>query len=191
MPPLGNIPLGSDTFWQSALIAAVLDAGLIYVILRLINPDRFFRLSRPLIIWAGVFWGLLGISIVQYFWDGYYQYFYPGWMHGWGIVLFAPSIGMVLAVLFSRIAGIFRSHPIPVFFLAVGVEALLEHLMGIYSLKIMDIPMFRGVNPLSVLAFSIPEYILYWSVILLAAYVVQRISARLWRRTRTSPAPMP
>jgi hypothetical protein len=190
MPPLGNISLRSDMFWQSALIAAVLDAGLIYIILRLITPDRFFRIARPLIICAGVFWGLLGISIVRYFWEGYYQYFYPGWMHGWGIILFAPSIGAVSAVLFYWIAGRFRNHPIPVFLLAAGVESLLEHLLGIQSLHIMQIPMFRGVDPLSVLVFSIPEYILYWSVILLAAFVIQWVPARLRQVTGSKPAPL-
>jgi hypothetical protein len=185
--PTGEIKLTSDIFWQSALIAAFADAGLIFIILRLVTLESFFRLVKPLIVSAGVFWGLLGILIVQSFWDGYYQYFYPGWMHGWGIVLFAPSIGMVLAVIFYWIARRFRSHPIPAFFIAVGVEALLEHLMGIYSFKIMEIPMFQGVNPLSVLVFSIPEYIFYWSVILLAAFAVQSAAARFRQRTFTRP----
>jgi hypothetical protein len=188
---IGNFQLTSEIFWQSALITAVLDAGLIFFIQRLITPDRFFRLSRPLVVSAGVFWGLLGIIIVQSFWDGYYRFFYPGWMHGWGIVLFAPSIGMVLAVLFYWITLRFRSHPVPAFFIAVGVEALLEHLMGVYSLKIMEIPMFQGVNPLSVLVFSIPEYILYWSVILLAAFLVQRGFSRFRQQSVTKPATMP
>jgi hypothetical protein len=187
---IGNFQLTSVIFWQSALIAAVLDAGLIFFIRRLITPDRFFRLSRPLVVSAGIFWGLLGISIVQSFWDGYYRFFYPGWMHGWGIVLFAPSIGMVLTILFYWIARRFRSHPIPAFFIAVGVEALMEHLMGIYSLKIMEIPMFFGVNPLSMLVFSIPEYVLYWSVILLAAFLVQRGYSWFRQKKETPPAQM-
>jgi hypothetical protein len=187
----GTIQLTSGIFWQSALFAALVDAGLIFIILRLITPDRFARLARPLVMVAGVFWGVLGIGIVYSFWDGYYHFFYPGWMHGWGIVLFGPSIGMVLAVLFYWIARRFRSHPIPVFFLAVGAEALLEHLMGIYSFKIMEIPMFRGVNPISMLVFSIPEYILYWSVILLIAYLLLRMSARFHRNPSVNPAPMP
>jgi hypothetical protein len=109
-------------------------------------------------------------------------------MHDWGIVLFGPSIGMVLAVLFFWIARHFGNRPIPVFFLAVGVEAVIEHLMGIYSFKIMDIPMFRGVSPLSVLVFSIPEYIFYWSVILLAACFAQGVSARIRHSTGNKPA---
>jgi hypothetical protein len=189
--PIGEIKLTSDIFWQSALIAAFADAGLIFIILRLVTPESFFRLAKPLIVSAGVFWGLLGIFIVQSVWEGYYRYFYPGWMHGWGIVLFGPSIGMVLAVLFYSLARRFRSHPIPAFFLAVGVEALIEHLMGIYSLKIMDIPMFLGVNPLSVLVFSVPEYILYWSVILLAAFLIQRVYSRFRPETGTLPAETP
>jgi hypothetical protein len=174
-----DIVLTSEIFWQSALIAAVLDAGLIAIILRLITPDRFFNLRRPLIVSAGIFWGMLGIFIVQSFWDDYYRYFYPTWMHGWGIILFGPAIGVVLAILFYWIARRFRSHPIQAFLILVGIEALLEHLMGIYSFKIMDIPMFRGVSLFSILAFSIPEYIFYWCLIILATFLVQQGYARI------------
>jgi hypothetical protein len=189
--PIGDSKLTSEIFWQGAWIAAVADAGLLFILFRLIPPDRFFPLRRFVIVVTGVFWGLLGISVVQYFWDGYYQYFYPAWMHGWGIALFAPSIGAVLAVLFDWIAGRFRNHPIPVFLLAVGVESLLEHLMGIQSLHIMQIPMFRDVDPLSVLVFSIPEYIFYWGVILLAAVLVQGAYSRIRQGTGIPPPRTP
>jgi len=186
-----TLSLTSEIFWQSAVAAALLDAGLMVLLLRLISPERFFQLPRPLIVSAGIFWGILGIFVVRSFWDGYYRYFYPEWMHGWGIVVFAPSIGMVLAVLFCWIAFRFRGRPIAAFFIAVGVEALLEHLLGIYSFKIMDIPMFSGVNPLSVLIFSIPEYILYWGAILLVAFLVQRLTLRFRSSPDAKPAPVP
>jgi hypothetical protein len=153
--------------------------GLILLILWWIAPDRFFRMQKPLIVSAGIFWGMLGIFIVQSFWDDYYRYFYPTWMHGWGIILFGPAIGVVLAILFYWIARRFRSHPIQAFLILVGIEALLEHLMGIYSFKIMDTPMFRGVSLFSILAFSIPEYIFYWCLIILAAFLVQQGYARI------------
>jgi hypothetical protein len=185
-----NLRLSSEIFWTSAALAASIDAAWLYLLPRLIHPERFFQLRLPLILGAGVFWGGMGVFVVRSFWEGYFRYFYPGWMHGWGIVLFGPSIGVVLAVLFFWIARHFPNRPIPVFFLAVGVEALLEHVMGIYSFKIMDIPMFRGVSPLSVLIFAIPEYILYWSVILLAAYLVQRLSLRFRSSADPKPAPV-
>ena len=75
-----------------------------------------------------------------------------------------------------------------VFFLAAGVEAGIEHLMGIYLFKIIRIPMFMGVNPLSVLVFSIPEYVFDWSLILLAAFVVQKAAS--WFRQGRSIQPV-
>jgi hypothetical protein len=171
----GSIQLTSDTFWKSAAIAALIDAGLLLLILRLIRPERFFQIRLPVIVSAGVFWGVLGAVVVRSNWVGYYQYFYPRWMGIWGIILFGPSIGMVLAIVFYWIVSRFRGHPIPVFFTLVGIEALLEHLMGIYTFRIMDIPSFRGVSPLSVLVFSVPEYILYWCVILLLAFLAYAV----------------
>jgi hypothetical protein len=167
----GTNALTSELFWQSAAIAAVMDAGLIFVILRLITSDRFFQIRLPVIVSAGVFWGILGAVVVRSSWVGYYQYFYPRWIGVWGIFLFGPSIGIVLAIVFYWIVSHFRGYPIPVFFTLVGIEAFLEHLMGIYIFRIMDIPSIRGVNPLSVLVFSAPEYILYWCVILLLAFL--------------------
>jgi hypothetical protein len=183
-----NIQLTSEIFWQSAALAALMDAGLLFLALRLVRPARFFQIRTAVIVSAGVFWGIMGVLVVRSFWSAYYQFFYPRWMGDWGILVFGPSIGMVLAVLFYWIARRFRSRPIPAFFLAVGVEALLEHLMGIYFFKIMEIPMFLGVNPLSILVFSIPEYILYWSVILLAAFLIQRVASRFRQGTETRTA---
>jgi hypothetical protein len=188
---ISNIHLTSDVFWQSAALAALMDAGLLFLVLRLVRPARFFHMRLAVIVSAGVFWGILGVLVVRSFWAAYYQFFYPRWMGDWGIFVFGPSIGMVLAFLFYWIARRVRSHPIPAFFLAVGVEALLEHLMGIYSFRIMAIPMFSGVNPLSILAFSIPEYILYWSIILLAAFLVQGAYSRFRQGIGTRPAKTP
>jgi hypothetical protein len=168
----GSIQLTSKIFWVSAAVAALIDAGLLFLILRLIRPERFIQIRVPVIVTAGVFWGILGVWLVRSFWVAYYQYFYPRWMGDWGIFVFGPGIGMILAIVFYWIIARFRSRPIPVFFALVGIEAFLEHLMGIYSFRIMDIPSFRGVSPLSVLVFSVPEYIFYWSLILLAAFLV-------------------
>jgi len=186
----GSIQLTSEIFWESTAVAVLIDAVLIFIILRLIHPERFFQIRSQVIVSAGVFWGILGVLVVRLFWDDYYRYFYPGWMGSWGIFIFGPSIGMVLAIVFYWIVSWFRGHPIPAFFTLVGIEAFLEHLMGIYSFRIMDIPSFQGVSPLSVLVFSVPEYIFYWSVILLAAFLVQRASSRIRRRTAIKPAPM-
>ena len=183
-----NLRLTSDIFWTSAALAALIDAGLFILLHRLVRPERFSPLRLPLILSAGVFWGGMGVAVVRSFWTGYYRYFYPGWMHGWGIVLFGPSIGMVLAVLFFWIARHFRNHPMSVFFLAVGAEALIEHWMGIYAFRIMDIPMFQEVSTLSVLVFSIPKYIFYWSIILIAAFLAQRVSSRIRQRTGNKAA---
>lgn len=168
-----EVSLTLATFWESAAIAALIDAGLLLLISRLIRPERFFQIRLPAIVSAGVFWGILGVWVVRSYWVEYYQYFYPRWMGDWGIFVFGPAIGMVHAIIFYWIASWFRSHPLPVFFTLVGIEAFLEHfILGIFSFHIMEIPMFQGINPLSILVFSVPEYILYWSVILLLAFAL-------------------
>ena len=174
----GSIQLTSEIFWVSAAVAALIDAGLLFLILRLIPPERFFQIRVPVIVAAGVFWGILSVWVVRSFWVGYYQYFYPRWIGDWGIFVFGPGVGIVLAALFYWIVARFRSRPIPVFFALVGIEAFLEHLLGIYTFRIMDIPMFQGVSPLSVLVFSVPEYVCYWCVTLLLAGLIPVAAGR-------------
>jgi hypothetical protein len=170
----GTIQLTSDALWQDAGIAALIDAAFLFLILRLIRPERFFQIRLPVVVSAGVVWGILGVLLVRTYWAGYYQYFYPSWMGEWGIYILGPAIGVVNAIIFYWIASWFRSRPVPVFFTLVGIEAILEHLVGIYRFHIMEIPGVQGVSPLSMLVFSVPEYIFYWGIILLLAFLIWR-----------------
>jgi hypothetical protein len=61
----GNIQLTSEIFWVSAAVTALIDAGLLFLILRLIRPERFLQIRVPMIITAGVFWGILGVLVVR------------------------------------------------------------------------------------------------------------------------------
>ena len=64
-----------------------------------------------------------------------------------------------------------------------GLEALPEHLWGVYRLGMLEkVPFLREASPLAVLTFSVPEYVLYWGSVLAMALPVERIGQ--WCRQR-------
>jgi hypothetical protein len=56
-----------------------------------------------------------------------------------------------------------------------GLTALPEHVWGIYRLGMLEqVPFLRKASALSVLAFAVPEYALYWATVLSIARLIQR-----------------
>ena len=86
-----------------------------------------------------------------------------------------PFIGLVLWWLAARLPG----NPAVNFCLLGGVLSVPEHLWGIYRLGMLDkVPFLLEASSASVLAFAVPEYILYWGSILSIATLIQ--SGRQW-----------
>jgi hypothetical protein len=163
----------TDQFWIDSAIAAIVDAAFIVFLAWRIKPARFRELKWMLAGTAAVFWSIFGIVLVSAFWETYYQYFYPGWMRSGGILLFVPILFGILALVFHWLSLRIPGNPILNFCLLAGLESLLEHLVGIYGLKILEIPMLREASPASILTFSFPEYIFYWCIVISIAALLQ------------------
>jgi hypothetical protein len=175
-----SLRLTSATFWQSALFSALIAAAGVFVLARLIDRASFRRLKWPVVISSVIFWSALGTLLIQLTWESYYQRFAPAWMHNGGSLIITIPLAAAQALVFHWAALRLPLHPVAGFCLLGGLEALLEHLWGIYGWKIMEIPMLQGVDPLSVLAFAFPEYMLYWCAVIAAAALFHRG----WQRAR-------
>ncbi len=174
--------LSTAGLYSAAAIIALIDVALVWLLVWRIKPDRFRRMRWPVAIGSAIFWGALGTIVIWGCWDVYYSAFYPAWMR-WSFPLIALVYGLAgLAMwwLALRLPG----KPILNFCLLGGLESLLEHLLGIYVLRILDIPILQGVTPLPVLAFAVFEYIFYWSLALGIAALLQGI----WQRVRPDGA---
>lgn len=163
---LGELHLTSSHFWISGLITAVIAAAGIFFLTRWISRERFARLRWAFVLAAMLFWSALGLVLIQLTWESYYQSFASSWMQNGGNLIVTIPMSAVLALLFHWIALRLPWHPVLTVCLLGGVESILEHLVGIFSWKILEIPMLQGVDPLSVLAFAFPEYMVYWGVVL-------------------------
>jgi hypothetical protein len=171
-----DIHLTSTLMWRGTLIAAILDALLLSIVVRLAPPATFRKLkwSAPVVtavvyagLWAWVLWGS--------FWDLVYGYLF----HPSARWLGPPAYGLLFGLAaagFWRLALRLPGNPVVTFCVLGGLASLPGHLFAIYGRHMFElVPMLRGVSPLSALVFGIFEFIFYWSVITLIAVMVDRV----------------
>jgi len=177
---LPDIKMTSEMLWLTALVTALIDVGLVLFLARRIERRRFRQLHWPVALAAGVFWVSYGLMLFALTWESFYAKFLPdpanrGLARSMFELLPYPIIGLVLWWLAVRLPG----NPAVNFCLLGGVQSLPEHLWGIYRLGMMDkVPFLQEASVTSVLAFAVPEYILYWGSILSIAMLIQSSQQR-------------
>lgn len=168
----------SSQFWLSAALMAIVAVIFLLILTWRIKPARFRELRWTLVGTAAIVWSGFAVFLVLAFWDSFYRYFYPGWLHSGGVLLFVPPVYGALAWVFHWLALRLPGNPIVNFSLLGGTESLLEHLWGIYAFRILEIPLLQGSSPASILAFCFPEYVFYWCVVISLAALAQQV----WKR---------
>jgi hypothetical protein len=170
-----DIKLTTQDIWFSTMIMIVADAIIVVPLLlasRNIDPAK---LTRPVTGVSAVFWGVLAIGLIFGFWDFYYQYLFPEWIR-WVTpldILLYGAIGFGMWWLAMKLPG----SAVLWFVFLGGIEGIGEHVLGIYSLHVLDkVPWLTGISPLSVIVFSFFEYILYWAMVVWAAWGCIQIS---------------
>jgi hypothetical protein len=181
--PAETATYSSSGYWTSALAVALIDLPLVFVLVRVVGRDTWRQMKWPVAAAAALFWAIFATVLMWGYWDIYYQHFEAPWAR-----YLAPAAGIFYALvglLLWRLAQIPPLHPALTFCLLGGLESLVEHVPAIYAVGILEkVPGFAGVSVLSVLAFAVPEYVLYWGITLAIAVLLQR----LWRgRERRQP----
>jgi hypothetical protein len=190
---LPDIKIPSETFWLCALVTVIIDVGLVLFLARRIRPDRYRNLPWAIVLTATVFWVSYGLLLFSLTWESYYAKFLPNpadrsLIRSLMELLTYPLVGLLLWWLALRLPG----NPALSFCLLGGLQAVPEHLWGIYGLGLLEqVPFLQEASPASVLAFAIPEYVLYWGSVLSLALLLQsgwqwcrqRWRHSAWRRT--------
>ena len=176
-----NIKVLSEQLWMDSVIIAIIDIVFVLLLAWRIKPSRFRELKWTLVGTAAIFWSIFGIVLVSVFWVTYYQFFFPSWFRYGGILIFVPILYGFFALAFYWLALRVPGNPILNFCLLAGLESVLEHLWGIYGLKILEIPLLREASPAPILTFSFPEYIFYWCIVISIAVIIQN-GLRWWKQ---------
>ena len=174
----GEASLTSSLYWNGALSFGVVDVALVSILLWRVRAQRFRRMKWEIGVVSGLFWAIFAAALVLSFWDSYYEYIRPPWGR-WATPLLALPIYSALGLAFWWLAQRLPGPPVAGYCLLAGIEALAEHLIGIYRMGILEkVPMLRGISPVSVLVFSVFEYILYWGIVLALAGLANRTLQR-------------
>jgi hypothetical protein len=169
-------------FWQAALIWGAVAAILVWVLARTVRRAPLEQVRWALPVAAALFWGIFATVLVYGMWATYYEHFYSSRLR-LIIPIYAPLLYAAVGTFLWWAARRLPGKPAVTFCLLGGVESLVEHGIAIYGLGILDrVPLLQGSDPLAVLAFAFPEYVVYWGLVLALAALLARF--RIRRQTR-------
>lgn len=169
--------------WFSILIAILLAISMVSMLTWWVGSSRFREIRWwKFALAAGLFWGTLAFVLHLIYWDSYYRYFAPAYVN-WLTplaALFYIGVGLGLRWLALHLPG----NAVINFCLLGALESVPEHLLAIYRMHILDIPMFKDVDASLIFIFAFFEYAIYWGVVALLAFFINK-----WLPiNRTTPA---
>ena len=171
----------SELFWWVTLIAALIDAPLLFLVTRFVSSGLFGKLKwylvgAALLVYAAL-WGIFG-SV--YFWDSVYQAIFPAWFRWLLPVGFGLLFG-ALALAFWRVSRLAAWGQVLWFILLGGLVSLVGHSIGI-SRGLLRVPLLAEASAISALVFGVFEFIFYWCVIVGLSVAGRWLSLRLRQR---------
>jgi hypothetical protein len=156
--------LTSELMWRSTAFTAVIDLLLLWLVARCVPAGLFARLKWYVAAAAGIvyasLWGAFG-SIL--FWDTVYSAVFPAWSRGllpvgYGLLFGALALAFWWASLHApRWQAVW-------FCLLGGGVSLVGHGIGI-ARGLLRVPLLAEASVVSVLAFGVAEFIVYWCLI--------------------------
>ena len=173
----------SSFFWTSALVAALVDVGLVGLLVRRVSDHEFRQLGTAVPFAGVLFWSALWTAVILAYWGEFYSYAFPLWVRQFPPILgfIYGATGFVLWWLAKRIPG----KSVANYCLLGGVEGLVTHIWAIYRMDVLaDPPMLRGVSAPSVLTFAFFEKVFYWSAVLGIGMVLWRLRSKLLQPRR-------
>jgi hypothetical protein len=162
------------------LIAALIDAPLLFLIARWVSSELFRKLKwylagAAIIVYAAL-WGTFG-SV--YYWDAVYSAIFPAWFRWLLPVIYGLLFG-ALALAFWRVSLFVAKWQAVWFVLLGGLISLVGHSIGI-SRGLLRVPMLAEASAASALVFGVFEFILYWCAIIGLGMAVRWLGLRLRR----------
>ncbi len=160
---------------QNTPIFFVLALALVGLLVWRVKPAQFRMLSWQAIgAGSALFWSVLAGILMWFAWDSYYRYYAPSWDR-----IVGPLAALVFYFLFGLILRWVALHvpgnPVVTFCLVGGLESVPEHAVAIYRFHILQIPMLQDMSAASIFIFAYFEYVVYWSLALCVAIIMNRM----------------
>ncbi len=140
-----------------------------------VKPAQFRTLSWQAVgVGSALVWGVLVGVLMLFTWESYYRYYAPSWDRIVG-PLAALVLYFLLGLMLRWLALHLPGNPIAAFCLLGGLESVPEHALAIYRFYILEIPMLQDATAASIFIFAFFEYVVYWSLALCIAIIINRI----------------
>ncbi len=156
----------SQLYWIGALVTALMDIGLVTLLVWRVKPERFRKLQWPLVIVSTIFWTTLWYVVMwnAFAWETSFRHVFQPWQR-W---VWPPVYGVVsggVTWLLWRLSLRLPGNPALSFLLLGGLVSFVDHFFAIRN-GVMQTPLLQDVSIASALTFGFFEFIFYWSVIL-------------------------
>jgi len=176
-----NFQATSQLYWISALVTALIDIGLVALLVWRVKLERFRQLQWPLVIVSTIFWTALWYVVMwnASVWETSFHYVFQPWQR-WVWPLIYGLISGVLTWLFWRLSLLLPGNPVLCFLLLGGLESFVDHYFAIRN-GVMETPLLQEVSIISAVTFGFIEFVFYWSTISGIAFLVRHF----WKSGRT------
>ena len=151
--------------WQGVLLFALIDAGIMFVLVQRVSAELFRQIKWMLAVVAGITWFSIWTWAVRNFWETVYSYVFPAWARsviplGFGLLMALVALGIWTLARWSKI------NLVIVYALFGGFWGVLTHLWAVSMGIVTKPPMLQDASPVAAVVVSFFEYIFYWGVIL-------------------------
>jgi len=175
-----QVRITTELLYKAALVFALMDAVCVPLLVWRVRVESFRRLKWPLAISAAlVWWGIWSWAIGNY-WETFYRYVFPAWLHTWipwTALVIAGTVSAGLWALSLRL----KWNPVLVFLLMGGSLGCITHAWAVYLGIVARPPMLQGASPLAVVTIAFFEFMVYWCVILTLAKTLDWARGKLAR----------
>lgn len=164
----------TELFLVAAATALVVDLVLLWLVFCTISLQRYYSLAWAVLASAFTFWSILWKVMLAWGWEWFYGYIFPEWAKNWTPVLGITYafVGMLIWWMATKLPG----NPAINFCLLGGFEGIISHIYALFGLQaIENVPLLAGVDPFAIIIFALAEKILYWSLVLYLAVILQSI----------------
>lgn len=169
---IDDLHLTNEIFWWSTLVAAVVDSGFAFLLVKSVKRERLHALKGKLVVIALVCFTLLWCWAIDNFWENVYRYVFPEGLR-WFL---PPAQGVLTAIIMYviwRLALNFSGNAVANFCLLGGAWGAITHTWAVYRGIVAKPPMFQGVHPVPVIIFATFEFVFYWCLMLGIAAATQ------------------
>lgn len=155
----------SQLYWIAALVTALMDIGLVALLVWRVKPTRFRQLKWPLVIVSTIFWIALWYVVMwdAFIWETSFRHVFQPWQR-WA---WPPVYGLIsggVAWLFWWLALRLPGNPVLYFLLLGGLGSFVDHYFAIRN-GVLQTPLLQGVSVTSAVTFGFFEFVFYWCVI--------------------------